>query len=154
MGFVYHFYFYLWDPDWGGAFWKTNAYAPWPVWIWLNGHTWAQRQCELANCINGLMCGFPAQPTRTNTSNADVVSFASSRSDAIPRLQLGDQRRFGLIPRAAVLPHEIGLAGPGVCGHGVVAPQGVPKRIVCDRVPHSAGVTGIRERLRNEQPTT
>ncbi len=46
MGFVNHFYFYLWDPDWGGAFWKTNAYAPWPVWIWLNGHTWAQRQCD------------------------------------------------------------------------------------------------------------
>jgi hypothetical protein len=46
MGFVNHFYFYLWDPDWGAAFWKTNAYAPWPVWIWLNGHTWAQRQCE------------------------------------------------------------------------------------------------------------
>jgi hypothetical protein len=46
MGFVNHFYFYLWDPDWGGAFWKTNAYAPWPVWIWLNGHTWAQRQCQ------------------------------------------------------------------------------------------------------------
>ena len=36
------------DPDWGGAFWKTNAYAPWPVWIWLNGHTWAQRQCARA----------------------------------------------------------------------------------------------------------
>jgi hypothetical protein len=46
MGFVNHFYFYLWDPEWGGAFWKTNAYAPWPVWIWLNGHAWAQRQCE------------------------------------------------------------------------------------------------------------
>ena len=46
MAFVNHFYFYLWDPEWGGAFWKTNAYAPWPVWIWLNGHTWAQRQCE------------------------------------------------------------------------------------------------------------
>ena len=36
----------LWDPEWGGAFWKTNAYAPWPVWIWLNGHSWAQRQCD------------------------------------------------------------------------------------------------------------
>ena len=46
MGFVNHFYFYLWDPEWGGAFWKTNAYAPWPVWIWLNGHTWAQRRCD------------------------------------------------------------------------------------------------------------
>jgi hypothetical protein len=45
MAFVNHFYFYLWDPEWGGAFWKTCGYAPWPVWIWLNGHTWAQRQC-------------------------------------------------------------------------------------------------------------
>ena len=46
MAFVNHFYFYLWDPDWGGAFWKTNAYAPWPVWLWLNGHEWAKRQCQ------------------------------------------------------------------------------------------------------------
>ena len=45
MAFVNHFYFYLWDPEWGGAFWKTCAYAPWPIWIWLNGHSWAQRQC-------------------------------------------------------------------------------------------------------------
>ncbi len=35
MAFIQHFYFYLWDPEWGGAFWKTNAYAPFPVWIWL-----------------------------------------------------------------------------------------------------------------------
>jgi hypothetical protein len=48
MAFINHFYFYLWDPDWGGAFWKTNAYAPFPIWIWLNGHTWAQRQCQRA----------------------------------------------------------------------------------------------------------
>ena len=59
MGFVNHFYFYLWDPDWGGAFWKTNAYAPWPVWIWLNGHSWAQRQCErLGIGYTGLDNGF------------------------------------------------------------------------------------------------
>ena len=42
MAFINHFYFYLWDPEWGGAFWKTNAYAPYPIWIWLNGHEWAQ----------------------------------------------------------------------------------------------------------------
>jgi hypothetical protein len=48
MAYVNHFYFYLWDPDWGGAFWKTNAYAPFPVWIWLNGHEWAKRQLDKA----------------------------------------------------------------------------------------------------------
>ena len=48
MAFVNHFYFYLWDPDWGKAFWKTNAYCPFPVWLWLNGHEWAKRQLEKA----------------------------------------------------------------------------------------------------------
>src|SRR5688500_18960365 len=28
MGFINHFYFYLWDPDWGGAFWKTPGRGP------------------------------------------------------------------------------------------------------------------------------
>jgi len=48
MAFVNHFYFYVWDAEWGPAFWKTNAYAPWPVWLWLNGHEWAKRQLAKA----------------------------------------------------------------------------------------------------------
>ncbi len=48
MAYVNHFYFYLWDPEWGPAFWKTNAYAPFPVWLYLNGHQWAKRQLENA----------------------------------------------------------------------------------------------------------
>src|SRR5206468_5992860 len=42
--FVNHYYFYLRDPDWGPAFVKTCAYAPFPVWVYLNGHEWAKRQ--------------------------------------------------------------------------------------------------------------
>ena len=49
MAYVNHFYFYLWDSDWGGAFWKTNAYAPYPIWLWLNGHEWAKRQLAKAH---------------------------------------------------------------------------------------------------------
>jgi hypothetical protein len=48
MVFVNHFYFYLQDAEWGPAFWKTNAYAPFPVWLWLNGHEWAKRQLAKA----------------------------------------------------------------------------------------------------------
>jgi hypothetical protein len=44
MGFVNHYYFYIWDAEWGPTFWKTNAYAPWPVWLCLNGHEWAKQQ--------------------------------------------------------------------------------------------------------------
>ena len=48
MAFVNHFYFYLWDSEWGGAFWKVNAYARFPIWLWLNGHEWAKRQLAKA----------------------------------------------------------------------------------------------------------
>src|ERR1700688_2076698 len=48
MAFINHFYFYLWDSEWGGAFWKANAYAPFPVWLWVNGHEWAKRQLDKA----------------------------------------------------------------------------------------------------------
>ena len=30
MAMINHFYFYLFDPEWGPAFIKTNAYAPFP----------------------------------------------------------------------------------------------------------------------------
>ena len=45
---INHYYFYVWDPEWGPAFWKTNAYAPFPVWLYLNGHEWAKRQLNKA----------------------------------------------------------------------------------------------------------
>jgi hypothetical protein len=61
MTFVNHFYFYLWDAEWGPAFWKTNAYAPWPVWLWLNGHEWAKRQLAKAGVgFTALDNGFAA----------------------------------------------------------------------------------------------
>ncbi len=66
MAFINHFYFYLWDPGWGPAFWKTNAYAPFPIWLWLNGHSWAQRQLPKAGiAFEALDNGFSwcADPT-------------------------------------------------------------------------------------------
>ena len=44
--FPNHYYFYLRDRDWGPAFVKTVAYAPFSIWIYLNGHQWAKRQAE------------------------------------------------------------------------------------------------------------
>jgi hypothetical protein len=59
MVFINHFYFYLWDSEWGGTFWKTNAYAPFPIWLWLNGHEWAKRQLAHAGiAYEGLDNGF------------------------------------------------------------------------------------------------
>jgi hypothetical protein len=36
--FVDHFYFYIWDEQWGPGFIKLCPYAPYGVWAWLNGH--------------------------------------------------------------------------------------------------------------------
>jgi hypothetical protein len=46
--FVNHYYFYVWDRDWGPAFLKLCPYAPYPVWVWCNGHQWAKRQLAAA----------------------------------------------------------------------------------------------------------
>jgi hypothetical protein len=45
---VNYFYFYIRDPEWGPTFVKTVAYAPYGVWLYLNGHEWAKRQAEQA----------------------------------------------------------------------------------------------------------
>lgn len=42
--FVNHYYFYILDPEWGPSFIKACSYAPFPVWLYLNGHEWAKRQ--------------------------------------------------------------------------------------------------------------
>ncbi len=46
--FPNNYYFYIRDPDWGPSFVKTVAYAPWPVWIYLNGNEWAKQ----TSCVN------------------------------------------------------------------------------------------------------
>ena len=41
---VNHYYWYILDPEWGPSFVKTCGYAPFGVWVYLNGHEWAKRQ--------------------------------------------------------------------------------------------------------------
>jgi len=43
-----HYYFYVRDREWGRAFVKACCYAPYPLWLCLNGHEWAKRQAEQA----------------------------------------------------------------------------------------------------------
>jgi hypothetical protein len=46
--FVNHYYVYLWDRDFGPAFIKFCPYAPYPIWVWCNGHEWAKQQLRRA----------------------------------------------------------------------------------------------------------
>jgi hypothetical protein len=46
--FVRTYYVYLQDAEFGPAFIKIGAYAPYPVKIYLNGHEWAKQQLRRA----------------------------------------------------------------------------------------------------------
>ncbi|MGH9896561.1 MAG: hypothetical protein ACREA0_32095, partial [bacterium] len=47
--FVNHYYIYVFDLEWGPCFFKLCAYAPYPVWVWCNGHEWAKQQLRKAS---------------------------------------------------------------------------------------------------------
>ena len=81
--FVNHYYFYVRDRDWGPAFVKSCAYAPFPVWVCLNGHEWAKRQAEQAGLgFEALENGF--------RSTADAGALAA----ICDRLGAQDVQRF------------------------------------------------------------
>jgi len=72
-----HYYFYVYDREWGPAFWKCCAYAPYPVWLCLNGHEWAKRQAEQA----GLTCQALDNGFRS-TDDADALASICARLGA------------------------------------------------------------------------
>ena len=75
--FVNHYYFYIRDPHWGPAFIKTCAYAPFPAWVYLNGHEWAKRQAERAGlAFEALDNGF------RSVENADALAAICDRLSA------------------------------------------------------------------------
>jgi hypothetical protein len=75
--FVNHYYFYLRDPDWGPAFIKTCAYAPFPAWVYLNGHEWAKRQADKAGlAFEALDNGF------RSVDDADALAAICNRLGA------------------------------------------------------------------------
>ena len=85
--FVNHYYFYVLDPDWGPAFIKTCAYAPFPIWLCLNGHEWAKRQARRRGLrFEALDNGF--------RSCADAEALASICAALSARHVEGFLRRF------------------------------------------------------------
>jgi hypothetical protein len=42
--FPNNYYWYIRDPDWGPGFVKSTGYAPYSMWLYLNGNEWTKRQ--------------------------------------------------------------------------------------------------------------
>ncbi|MCA1698498.1 MAG: hypothetical protein LC790_06160, partial [Actinobacteria bacterium] len=90
--FVNHYYFYIRDREWGPSFVKTNAYAPYPVWLWLGGHEWAKRQAaargiEFSELDNGFRSCEHAEALGEvcdSLSPADVEAFFERWMGVLP----------------------------------------------------------------------
>ena len=101
--FPNNYYFYIRDPDWGPSFLKTVAYAPFPVWVYLNGNEWAKQQAAqhgigfraldngFASCENAEAL---AQICRS-LSAADVRAFFDRWQAALPSPFTDEDRRHG-----------------------------------------------------------
>ena len=111
--FPNNYYFYIRDPDWGPAFIKTIAYAPFPVWIYLNGNEWAKQQAaQQGIAFEALDNGFavcedaPALAEICHSLSAErrarvLRALAGARC---PHRFTDEDRRRGLRARARVPP--------------------------------------------------
>lgn len=89
---VNHYYFYLWDAEWGPGFIKVCPYAPYPVWVWVNGHEWlktqlAKRAIGFKIIDNGLAsCEDPAAAHRlaASLSAGHLLAFLDRWARIIP----------------------------------------------------------------------
>jgi hypothetical protein len=90
--FVNHYYFYILDPEWGPSFIKTNAYGPYPVLIYLNGHEWAKRQAaregiEFTELDNGFRACEDTQALASicdRLAARDIFAFCNRQMRLLP----------------------------------------------------------------------
>ena len=100
--FPNNYYWYIRDPDWGPAFLKSTAYAPYSVWLYLNGNEWAKCQAQQRGiAFTPLDNGFAAceNPEAlaeicASLQAADVQAFFDRWQGALPSpLSAEDQAR-------------------------------------------------------------
>ena len=101
--FPNNYYFYIRDPDWGPSFLKTVAYAPFPVWIYLNGNEWGKQQAarqeiEFRPLDNGFAsCDDPQALAQIchSLSAEDVRLFFERWQGALPSPLTDEDRQRG-----------------------------------------------------------
>ena len=113
--FVRTYYFYLQDREFGPAFIKIGAYAPYPVKVYVNGHEWAKQQMRRARLAfealdNGfLQCN---QPERLQTicnqlGPEQVQAFFEKWVERLPWPLTAGDRKAGYQHRLSIWQMEI-----------------------------------------------
>ena len=113
--FPNNYYWYIRDPDWGPGFLKTTAYAPYSVWLYLNGNEWAKRQAIQRDIpFTSLDNGFAAceEPEAlaeicASLSAADVQTFFDRWQGALPSPLTAEDRARGYRHELAFRQAEI-----------------------------------------------
>ncbi len=91
------------EPLWGRAFVKCCCYAPYPLWLCLNGHEWAKRQAEqggigyqpLDNGFRSCADGEALAAICARLSARDVWSFFGRWQRILPSPLSGEDRHRG-----------------------------------------------------------
>lgn len=115
--FVKHFYFYLNDAQFGEAFLKVCAYAPYPIKLYLNGHEWAKRQLQKEKIAyealdNGFRrCDNPKrlQELCHQLGPEQISQFLNRWLDRLPFPLSPTDRQAGLAPRLSIWQMEYSL---------------------------------------------
>lgn len=127
--FPNHYYFYVRDPEWGAAFVKTIAYAPYPIWIYLNGHEWAKRQAEqqgiayqaLDNGFRSVADDAALAEICNRLSERDIERFWSRWEARLPSPFTAEDRQRGYRYAVSVRQLEISdtrvFDQPAACRH-------------------------------------
>ncbi len=75
-----HWYFYIWDGEWGPVLVKLCPYAPYPMWVNVNGHEWVKAHLDAAGVgYQSIDNGLAASP-RPRPGAASVRPAVGSRS--------------------------------------------------------------------------
>jgi hypothetical protein len=113
--FVRHYYFYLQDQEFGPAFIKIGAYAPYPVKVYLNGHEWAKQQMRRVRLAfealdNGfLQCNQAErlQAICNQLGAAQVQAFFDQWVERLPWPLTAADRKAGYTHRLSIWQMEV-----------------------------------------------
>lgn len=113
--FVNHYYFYIWDQDFGPSFIKICSFAPWSIRVWLNGHEWVKRQLEHQQVgYQPLDNGFAAvddpavlQQTADRLGAADVQHYFDRWISRLPYPFTSTDRDQGYVHQLSILQLEM-----------------------------------------------
>jgi hypothetical protein len=138
--FPNNYYFYIRDPEWGPGFIKTVAYAPFSVWVYLNGNEWAKQQATRQGiAFTALDNGFAACANDraladicARLSAADLRAFFERWQARLPSPFTAQDRRRGYGYELAFRQLEISdtacLTARPPAGPGLSAPSPTSSR--------------------------